>query len=312
MLMTAHKRCQREDAKTCILATTRKLKLASKQQLQMTKVFLQKAVVPRIAASSYLNTAPLIWSFERGSRRGKIELITDRAPSRCADALAKGEVDAALVPVIEYQRMAYVKIVPRVCVGSKKRVRSVVIVTNGKELNDVETVALDSSSRTSAGLVQIIFREFMKREPRYTEAAPDIDAMLQAHDAALIIGDPAMSFDAKQYRVFDLASVWHAYTNLGFVFAVWMVGGNLTTAKTEALKRIDWRAARDEGLAHAEEIITTYGHDIPLSRTELLTYLRENICYELDDKMLAGLELFYTLAHKHKLISAVRPLETFG
>ena len=56
---------------------------------------------PRIAASSYLNSAPLIWSFERGAKRQSVELLTDTAPARCADMLARGAVDGALVPVIE-------------------------------------------------------------------------------------------------------------------------------------------------------------------------------------------------------------------
>src|SRR6266446_6996717 len=89
---------------------------------------------PRIAASSYLNTAPLIWNFIHGSQRNSVELFTDTAPARCAEMLARGEVDAALVPVIEYQRIPEVLIVPDVCVGSKSGVRSVVLVTRRNNL----------------------------------------------------------------------------------------------------------------------------------------------------------------------------------
>src|SRR5947199_7342267 len=107
------------------------------------------SIRPRIAASSYLNTAPLIWSFLHGSQRDAVELFTDTAPARCADMLARGEVDVALVPVIEYQRMTDVAIVPDVCVGSNTAVRSVVLVTRKNNLKKVERVALDESSRTS-------------------------------------------------------------------------------------------------------------------------------------------------------------------
>src|SRR5216683_3061472 len=97
---------------------------------------------PRIAASSYLNTAPLIWSFLYGSKRDAVELFTHKAPSRCAEMLQDGEVDAALVPVIEYQRIPDIAIVPDVCVGSKTAVRSVVLVTRKNNLKKVERVAL--------------------------------------------------------------------------------------------------------------------------------------------------------------------------
>lgn len=264
---------------------------------------------PRVAASSYLNTAPLIWSFQRGTRQGEIELLTDRAPARSAELLARREVEAALVPVIEYQRMPDVRIVPGVCVGSRRRVRSVVLVTNGMGLSEVETVALDVSSRTSAALVQIVFREFIGRAPLYFPAAPDIKAMLETHDAALLIGDPAMTVEAEGRRVFDLATVWREHTGLGFVFAVWMINAHLKN--DDLIARVDWRVARDEGLRHTEDIITAYETDVPLPRDELRTYLRDNICYDLDDELLAGLKLFYRLAHTHELIPCVRPLEMF-
>src|SRR5919202_3766280 len=88
-----------------------------------------RAGVPRVGASSYLNTAPLIWSFVHGARKGEVALMTDAAPARCADLLARGAVEAALVPVIEYQRLPEVVVVSDACVGAIERVRSVVLVT---------------------------------------------------------------------------------------------------------------------------------------------------------------------------------------
>jgi len=263
-----------------------------------------KPNAPRIAASSYLNTAPLIWSFTHGSRRGEIELVTDAAPARCADLLAWGKVDAALVPVIEYQRIPEIAIVPGVCVGARSQVRSVVLATRIESLAEIRTVALDTSSRTSAALVEIIFREFLDRQPRLSPAQPDLAAMLRTHDAALLIGDPAMTFPRDDMQVYDLASLWREYTGLGFVFAMWMTPEH----KATEMRAVDFAGARHEGLAHAEEIARQYEGELGLSRPELLSYLRENICYELDEEMHAGLELFYHLAHKHGLTKTARPL----
>jgi chorismate dehydratase len=259
---------------------------------------------PRIAASFYLNSAPLIWSFMHGERSQSVRLVTDAAPARCADMLARGEVEAALVPVIEYQRIPEILIVPEVCVGSRERVRSVVLVTRGAELREVRSVALDTSSRTSAALVRIIFREFLGFEPEWRPFAPDLDAMLKAADAALMIGDPAMMFPRESLRVYDLASLWREHTGLGFVFAMWMA----REAAAENVRSIDFTGARDEGLARVEEIITNYEGALGLSRNELREYLLENISFTLDAEMRAGLDLFYQLAHQHGLLSIVRPL----
>ena len=256
---------------------------------------------PRISASSYSNTAPLVWSFLYGRNRGRIELIMDTAPARSAELLAQDRVDAALVPVIAYQLIENASLIPSVCVGAKSRVRSVCLVTRGEDLEQVRSVSLDISSKTSVALTKIIFREFLGFEPEWRDARPDLEAMLAESDCALLIGDPALVIDETVYRKFDLAALWKKFTGLGFVFAMWMT--------RRAACGIDFASARDEGLAHLDEIVSNYETDIRLPREELRTYLSQNISYSLDSAMQEGLGLFYSLAHKHRLIKGVKPLK---
>ena len=258
---------------------------------------------PRIAASSYLNSAPLIWSFQHGARKDEVELI-EAVPARCGDLLAENLVEVALVPAIEYQRIPALVVVPGVCVGSREKVRSVNLVSKLDELTDVRTVALDESSRTSATLVKIIFREFLGFEPEWISAAPDLKLMLAENDAALIIGDPGMTFSRQGFKVFDMASLWRSYTGLGFVFAMWMIG---PAASAEA-RSIDFVAACSEGLARTEEILNFYQPLLGLARDELQMYLGKNLSFSFDDQLRAGLDLYYKLAYKQGLIPAVKPL----
>ena len=255
---------------------------------------------PRISASSYSNTAPLVWSFLYGQNHGKVEIILDNAPARSAELLEQDRVDAALVPVIAYQLIEGVRLIPDVCVGAKKRVRSVCLVTKGANLKDVRSVALDVSSKTSVVLTKIIFREFLGIEPSWIDARPDLDAMLADTDAALLIGDPALMIDETKYRKFDLAELWHQHTGLGFVFAMWM------TRKEKC--DIDFAAARDEGLAHSDKIAANYAAEIGLSRDEMKSYLTENISYSIDDSMRGGMELYFQLTARNGLIDENRPL----
>lgn len=250
----------------------------------------------RIAASTYLNSAPLIWSFLHGSKRGTVDFI-DAVPARCAQLLSQNEVDAALIPVIEYQRIPDGALVPDVCVGSQNEVLSVVLVSKNAQLENVRTVALDESSRTSATLVKIIFREFLGREPEWTTRSPNLDEMLDRNDAALIIGDPGMTFPRTGLKVWDMATLWRNYTGLGFVFAMWMVADETID--------VDFAGARDEGLTRIDEIISNYRDRIPM---DLKKYLTENIVYRIDDSMQHGLQLYFELAHKHRLIERVKPL----
>lgn len=267
---------------------------------------------PRISASSYSNTAPLVWSFLYGSNHGKVEIILDNAPARSAELLAQDRVDAALVPVIASQFIDGVKVIPDVCVGAKRRVRSVCLVTRGADLADVRSVSLDTSSRTSVVLTKIIFREFLGFEPAWRDSEPNIEAMLAESDAALLIGDPALSIadmgfrtsefypqpEIQDLRSYDLAELWHQYTGLGFIFAMWMT-------RRETCP-IDLAAARDEGLTHLDEIAANYQSEIGLNKGEMLAYLSENISYSPDDSMMAGMKLYFEMAGKSGLIKTVR------
>lgn len=231
--------------------------------------------------------------------------MTDAAPARCADLLSQGEVEAALVPVIEYQRIPDVRIVPGICVGSHSAVRSVVLMSKHDDLKKVRRVALDVSSRTSQALVRIIFREFLGFEPEWQASTPDALAMLESNDAALLIGDPGMKIPPQNLHVFDLASLWRSFTGTGFVFAMWMI----SASAAKATSRIDFAGARDEGLAQIEAIIDQYEGEVPLSRAEIRGYLTDNITFQTDESLEKGLRLYLELAAKHKLIEANKPLQ---
>jgi chorismate dehydratase len=258
---------------------------------------------PKLAASSYLNSAPLIWSFKHGSRKNQVELI-EAVPARCADLLAEGRVDVALIPAIEYQRIPDLRLVSNVCVGSRKEVGSVILVSRLHDLRRIRRVALDESSRTSAVLVKIIFLEFLGTEPEWVFVKPDLEKMLDGNDAALLIGDPGMTFPRQGLTVFDLATLWREHTDLGFVFAIWGINPNAIADSYS----IDFAGACQEGLAQIEEIIDAYQPLLNLPRVALQNYLQRKISFWLDDELRAGLDLYYKLAFKHSLVTARRPL----
>lgn len=254
-------------------------------------------IKPKLAASNYSNSAPLIWSFWKGARRNHVDLITDAAPARCAEMLRNGEVDAALVPVILAELVPGLVAVPDVCVGANGDVKSVCLVTNGIDLKEVRTVSLDTSSRTSAVLTKIIYKEFLGFEPEWKDSAPDLEAMLSTTDAAMLIGDPALMVDESRYRKFDLAGLWKRYTGFGFVFAMWMA----RKENLDAVGQVDFTAARNEGLESIDEIAGYYTSETGKNSADLKAYLSENISYSIDEEMQKGLELYFELARKKGL-----------
>ena len=129
--------------------------------------------------------------------------------------------------------------------------------------------------------------------------------MLESNDAALIIGDPAMLIDRSTLNVYDLAEEWLKHTGLPFVFAFWAIRKDSDAWPGE----VDFLQARCEGLDHAEDLAEMYAASLGLPREGLLSYLTENISYDLDEVSLRGLSLYYDLAKECALIEEVRPLE---
>ena len=102
-----------------------------------------------------------------------------------------------------------------------------------------------------------------------------------------------------------MAALWQQHTGLGFVFAMWMVRDGALARAHEA----DFSGARDEGVAHIEEIVQSYQDKIPMRVEELRNYLTENIVFKVDESMEKGLRLYFELAFKHRLIERVKPLQ---
>ena len=128
--------------------------------------------------------------------------------------------------------------------------------------------------------------------------------MLADNDAAVLIGDPAMTFPRTGLQVYDLASLWREFTGYGFVFAMWAV----RRAEIAAAAHINFAAARDEGVARIPEIVAAYAAGLGLPDAELRSYLHDNICFTLDDDLRAGMQLYFALAHRHGLIPELKPL----
>ena len=266
--------------------------------------------LPSVAASSYLNAAPLCYSFVYGSQKDRCAFLSDEAPARCAELLAEGSADAALIPVIEYQRIPDLKIVSGACVASKSSVRSVLLASR-VPIAQVRSVALDTSSRTSAALIQIILGRFYDAEVSYRTSPPKLEDMLESNDAALIIGDPAMLIDRSALHVYDLAEEWRKHTGLPFVFAFWAIRASsaaLFGPASASHRRVDFLDAKREGTAHADELANLYAERLGLPRADLFRYLTEAISYDLDEESLQGLRLYYELATEAGLIPESRGL----
>jgi chorismate dehydratase len=258
----------------------------------------------RLGAVGYLNARPLVYGLDRQPR---FDLRFD-VPSECARLLHEGAIDVGLIPSIEYLRGPAYRIVPDLAIASRGAVASVALYTT-RDMKDVRSIAMDTSSRTSVALVRVLCARLFRIQPSIESRGPDLDDMLARDDAALIIGDNALFLDVSRagsretIHKIDLGAAWFELTGLPFVYAFW-------AGRPDALTGDDVRLlqqARDEGVTRPDELAREYLADRPDRHRAGADYLRDNIRYYLQSDEHAGLEAFYRYAAEAGVVpSALR------
>ncbi len=255
-----------------------------------------KRAILRIGAVSYLNTKPLVHGL--AEMLPDAELVFDY-PSRLADALAEGELDIALVPSAEFLARPEWSVVSDACIACRGPVLSVKLLFRVPPQR-VRTLALDEGSRTSAVLAQILLRELAGVTPRITNLPLGSEPGEVEADAILLIGDRAIRCREQDFaEVWDLGDRWCRWTELPFVFAMWVARpGTDTSVAAEALA-----AARDSGCENFAKIAREQSEAMQLPYDLVFEYLSRNLHFELGKRERRGLELFYQKAVANGLIS---------
>lgn len=249
----------------------------------------------RIGTVGYLNARPL--SDRIDINRHTLVLAH---PAEVARMLRDDEVDVALVPVAAALSDGDFRIVPGVAIGAQGPVRSVLLVAETPP-EQWRTVLLDGVSRTSVVLARLLLEGPLRERVRpdlVIEAVGPNEALGRAGGdvAALVIGDLALALQPRWSVRLDLAELWHAWTGLPFVFAVWAGRPGLDPAVVEHLT--------SAGRAGVEAVPSAYaGED--------LRYLTGSLRYALDDAALMGLRRFAALGHAAGWIGR-EEVELFG
>lgn len=244
---------------------------------------IQVGVVP------YLNAKPLIAGYEAYESVADFHFIE---PSQLAAPLARGDLDVALISVVEYLRGTY-DILPRAAIISRGAVNSV-LLTGSCPIEQAETVNLDPASLTSCTLAALWYRERLGRTPRFSRFPLDSHEAM-ACDAQLAIGDAALARMGTAPFQVDLGSAWETWIGHPFVYAAWIarrgvdlgaVGRFLIEAPFVNQPRL---------LSIASEASERMG----LPDALCVEYLTHSLQFRLDEDALTGLQSFLDLAAEH-------------
>ncbi len=248
----------------------------------------------RLGTVPYLNARPLV---EGLAERPGVSLVED-VPARLAGRLREGELDAALVSSVELFRGAPLGWVPGPAVTSNGPVLSIRLYLR-TPLEQVQTLALDTSSLSAATMARVCFAEFLGRDDVTLQDA-DPGAPLDSIDADAIlrIGDPALLTPPGARECIDLGALWTERTGLPFVYALWLAPEGTSAAPLTTL--LD--EARSTGLEERGAIARRFARMHCIAPALCVDYLQAHLAYDMGPREREGLALFGKLAARHGLV----------
>jgi chorismate dehydratase len=131
----------------------------------------------------------------------------------------------------------------------------------------------------------------------------NLDAMLKADDAAILIGDPALlALEERANRFMrtgeelvyhDLAEEWRSLTGLPWVSAIW---GIACSSPLDERVEEEFIQSRNHGLQNIDALVAEWSSRIAIPEQTIRAYLTGNIHYVLDEDCIEGMRAFFRIA----------------
>lgn len=230
---------------------------------------------------------PFIYGIDLLKPKNNFDLILT-PPSKCADLAIQNIPDIVLVPVGALANISGYHLLDGYCLGTQNIVKSVLLLSN-TPINSVENIFLDSQSRSSNLLVQILAKHFWNISPNFYK---NYKNFTKKHKSAKVsIGDKAF-LESKQFRYsYDLAEYWYKMTGLPFVFAVWLHKPNVDTAFLS-----DFKNKLQLGVDNIYDVIKKYNLFEKFPAIDVEEYLKRNMNYIFDEKKIEAMNLFLKMS----------------
>ena len=263
----------------------------------------------------YLNCVPY---FHYLQDCGFSEELVSGVPSALNGMLQEGALDISPSSSFEYARhwQDYC-LLPGHSISSIGKVDSVLLFSP-VDLADLEDrqIAITGESATSINLLRVILKEFAQLK-RFTDAVPDgpVEEVIKQGKPALLIGDRALRMATappEGIKVFDLGELWHQYTGLPFVFALWMIRKKALPEMERPIATLSDQLEKSYTKVMREPLIVAklYTTTTSLNAPQIVDYWHR-IDYRLEQEHVDGLRLFFELCEKHQLIDSRPKLEFF-
>ena len=234
--------------------------------------------------------------------------LVEGIPTELNRLLYEGKIDVSPSSSIEYaMNPGRYHLMPTLSITSKNKVMSILLESKCPiEDLDKKVVALTTASATSVVLLRILLEVRYDIQPGYTQYEQGVDDPAGHADAMLTIGDLALTkapLPGFPYR-YDLGELWHEFTGLPFVFALWQVNYKRNSERDLASLYDILMTSRSYGTSHLRDLATSQAGRFNVPAEMLFTYWNL-FSYSLGKEEQKGLLAFYGYAAE---IGAIEPV----
>ena len=240
----------------------------------------------KISVVRYANSYPFILGLRNSGFDKKVIISTDH-PADCAAKLASNIADIGLIPVAALPTLDEYYIVSDYCIGANGRVKTVMTLSYSP-FDKIDSIYLDYRSLTSVNLVQVLAKNYWKREFKWIKTDANFDfTKIKKNEAVTLIGDQCFEYENHFSYGIDLALEWKNFTGLPFVFACWAANKQINREFID-----EFNLALKLGVENIPAVVADMGQTGAIKGKELEQYLTENIDFKLNEDKKKALELF--------------------
>jgi chorismate dehydratase len=257
----------------------------------------------RVGVPDFLSVRPLILGLTR-RQAPEVELVYNQ-PGLLAEALTRGDLDAALVPSIEYLRGVGNHYLDGPALVAKPGAGSLLLLAQ-RPVESLERIAVSEYCRSPVSATRIVLAEKFGVIPDLCVCKNMQGDWREEYDGILLTGDQGLQFLTERpdsgVTVHNVTAMWEELTSLPLVRCLWVYDEEALSGQLTKVMVL----SRNLGLQNLSRLADGVARTTQFEGEVIYDYLSNCWDYHLTEKVVEGLRVFEEYALRYDLIRHAR------
>jgi chorismate dehydratase len=257
----------------------------------------------RVGVPGFVSVRPLIFGFTR--RQAPEVELEYLEPGLLADVLGRGQLEAALLPSIEFLSGAGKYFLEGPALIARPSTGSVLLLTR-KPVEAVERIAVSEFCRSPVTVTRIVLAEMFGVTPDLCVCKNIQGNWREEYDGILLSGDRGLQYLAERPEpdalALNIAELWQELTALPLVLGLWVYNNGALKGRLTKIMVL----SRNLGMRNLSRLADGISHTSQYDNELIYDYLSNCWDYQLTDEAMKGLKALEEYALRYDLIRESR------